>query len=159
MYRAILVLFVVSVLFSISSASGASTLLLRDGGVLEGELLNPEEMNRRTYRVRTAEGLEITLDAQLVEGRQVRKRDALIEYNRDAPLSSNTVENHLYWARWCAERQLPEQARVHWQQILELDPDHVDARQQLGYTRTASGDWESVHGRQVSRGLAQYRGS
>ena len=158
MFRAVLVFVVVSILFSISSASGASTLLLRDGGVVKGELLNPGEINRRTYRVKTVEGLEITLDARLVEGIQVRERDALIEYNRDAPLTSNTVENHLYWARWCAERQLSEQARLHWRQILELDPEHVDARQILGYTRTTSGDWECILGRQQRRGLVQYRG-
>jgi hypothetical protein len=139
------------------SASATTVLLLKDGGTLEGELLNPDEINRKLYRVKSAEGLEISLDAKLVERTQSREREALLEYNRDAPLTHNSVENHLYWARWCQERQLAEQARMHWQQTLELDPDHADARTVLGYTKTVNG-WESQHDRRINRGLVQDRG-
>jgi hypothetical protein len=143
-------------LFPIPSLSATSTLLLKDGGTLEGELLNPEEMNRRVYRIKTPEGLEITLEAKLVERIQPRERDVVIEYNRDAPLTNSTVENHFYWAKWCSENQLPDQVRVHWQQILELDPEHAEARKVLGYSRTPSG-WVSHEDTYVKRGLIQDR--
>jgi len=143
-------------LFSIPSVSATSTLLLKDDGTLEGELLNPDEINRRVYRIKTPEGVEITLDAKLVDRIQPRERDAVIEYNRDAPLTSSTVENHFNWARWCVENQLPEQARVHWQQILELDPDHAEARKVLGYSKTPTG-WVSHEDTYIKRGLVQDR--
>ena len=138
-------------------ASATTVLLLKDGGTVEGELLNPDEINRKLYRIKTTEGLEISLDVKFVERIQPREREALVEYNRDAPLTAHTVENHLYWAKWCHEQQLPELAKVHWQQILELDPDHADARKILGYNRTANG-WEAEQDRRTNRGLVQYRG-
>jgi len=143
-------------LFPISSVSATTTLLLKDGGTLEGELLNPEEMNRREYRLKTPDGLEIILDAKLVDRIQPREREAVIEYNRDAPLTHSTVENHFYWAKWCNENQLPDQARVHWQQILELDPDHAEARKVLGYSRTPTG-WVSHEDTFTKRGFVQDR--
>jgi hypothetical protein len=137
--------------------SGATVLLLKEGGVLEGELLNPNETNRKLYRIKTAEGLEISLDPRLVDRVQGRERDALIEYNREAPLTDNTIETHLHWARWCSERQLPIQARIHWQQVLELDPDHKEARQVLGYVNTPAG-WVFQQDRLESRGFVLDRG-
>jgi len=157
MLRATALFFAMTFLFSMPLASGTSALLLRDGGIVEGELLNSDEYNRRTFRVRTAEGLEISLDTRLVERIQGRERAALIEYNRDAPLTANTVEGHLYWARWCIEHHLPDRARIHWRQILELDPEHGDARRNLGYTQTSTG-WESIQGRNESQGRILDRG-
>ena len=156
MFRLFLPLFVI-VCVSVPNTSATTVLLLKNGGSLRGELLNPDEINRKTHRVKTAEGIEITLDAKLVERIQPRERDALIEYNRDAPLTEKTVENHVAWARWCTERQLFEQSKVHWQQVLELDPDHVDARRVLGYIQTQDG-WESHRDRLEGRGLIEDRG-
>ena len=159
MFRIIPLFFVILVgLLPIVSASGTTVLLLKDGGKLEGELLNPDEINRKLYQIKTTEGTEISLDPRLVERIQSREREALIEYNRKAPLTPNTVENHLYWAKWCNEQQLPVQAKVHWQQILELDPDHVDARRIFGYTKTATGGWESQRDKRESQGYIQYQG-
>ena len=138
-------------------ASGTTVLLLRDGGVLEGELLNPNEISRQTYQIKTAGGLAISLDARLVERVQSRERPALIEYQAEAPFTENTIENHLGWARWCNENQLLDQARLHWRQILELDPNHTEARNILGYERTPNG-WVSRQGRMEDRGFIQDRG-
>ncbi|MDR0328863.1 MAG: hypothetical protein LBI05_11265 [Planctomycetaceae bacterium] len=139
------------------SVPGTTVLRLHDGGVVEGELLNPDDINRKLYRIKTAEGFEISLDAPLVERIQGRERDAVIEYNRDAPVTPHTVENHIHWAKWCNEQQLPDQAKVHWQQILEIDPDHADARKILGYTKTPNG-WESKQDQRLVRGLVFDKG-
>jgi len=149
--------FFMIVLALLPAASGTTILLLKDGGVLEGELLNPNEISRQTYRIKTAGGLEIRLDAGLVERVQNRERLALIEYNAEAPFTENTIENHLAWARWCGENQLPDLARLHWRQILELAPDHAEARNILGYERTPNG-WVSRQGRMEDRGFIQDRG-
>ena len=154
MFRTILL---VSFLLLPMTASGTTVLLLRDGGTLEGELLNPHEISRQAYKIKTAGGLEISLNARLVERVQSRERPALIEYNAEAPFTENTIENHLGWARWCNENQLFDQARLHWRQVLELDPDHAEARQVLGYDRTQNG-WVSRQGRMEDRGFIQDRG-
>jgi hypothetical protein len=139
------------------SATATTVLLLKDGGTIEGELLNPGEISRKTYRMKTAEGLEISIDARLVERVQSREREALVEYNATAPLTENTVEVHLQWAKWCHERQLPDQAKIHWQQILELDNDHADARAILGYRKDLTGGWYSQQERLENRGFVQER--
>jgi tetratricopeptide (TPR) repeat protein len=157
MFRAILSLFFLLIPITSAlevTALGTTVLILAEGGTLEGELLNPDENNWKMYRIKMAEGLVLTLDAPLVERIQGREREALIQYNRDAPVTDNTVDNHHYWARWCREQQLPHQARIHWQQILELDPDHADARLVLGYTKTPNG-WESRQEQRENRGLLQ----
>ena len=51
MLRAIALFTVLFLVLSVPSASGTSTLLLRDGGMLQGELLNPGEVNRRTFHI------------------------------------------------------------------------------------------------------------
>ena len=146
------------VLCCTSPPISATTILhLEESGTLEGELLNHDEINRKVYQIQTPEGLTVWLDIQTVEKVQGRHREAIIKYNRDAPLSPNTIENHLYWARWCFEQHLPDQANIHWQQILELDPNHGDARRVLGYTETLTG-WESLRHRNENRGLTQYQG-
>lgn len=147
----------ISFLFVSTVAADTTMLYLKDGGTLEGELLNPSEISRKTYQIKTAEGLEITLDAKLIERVQNRERPAIIEYNTTAPLTENTIENHLYWTKWCNERQLPDQAKLHWQLILELDSDHADARRALGYERTRDG-WISLQSKREDRGFVQYRG-
>ena len=158
MPRIVTFFFVISIiLLQMRSVATSTVLLLKDGGTLEGELLNPDEISQKSYRIKTAEGLEITLDAQIVDKIQKQESEALIEYNRDAPLSGNTVENHLFWAKWCTDRQLPEQAKTHWQQILEIDPDHTDARAILGYRQTPTG-WEHPRDKLERRGLIQYQG-
>ena len=138
--------------------ASAAVLFLKDGGTVEGEVLNPDEISRKTYRIRTTDGLEITLDARLVDREQRRERDALLEYNAKAPFTDNTVENHHFWAKWCGEQQLPDQAKVHWQQILELDPDHRDTRIVLGYTKDKTGDWVSSQDRLGNKGYVQDKG-
>ena len=137
----------------------AAVLLLKDGGTIEGDILNPDEVSRKVYRIKTVAGLDISLDARLVEREQPRERDVLIEYNAKAPFTENTVENHHFWAKWCGERQLPHQAKLHWQQILELDPDHTDARQVLGYAKDRSGDWYLKQDSRTNRGFVQVRGN
>jgi len=158
MFRPILLLCVLVLALLPTAAATTTVLLLKDGGTLEGELLNPQELSRKLYHIKTADGIEISLDFNTVERVQGRERDALVEYNTRAPLSDNTVENHLYWAKWCSEQQLPEQAKVHWQQIIELDPDHAEARRILGYTKTASGNWESLRDKRANKGLIEYKG-
>jgi len=151
------VLLFISFLLVPMAVSGTTILLLKNGGTLEGELLNPNEVSRKSYQIKTAGGIEVNLDARLVERVQSRERQALVEYQTEAPFTENTIENHLVWARWCSENQLADQSRLHWRQILELDPDHAGARQVLGYERTQNG-WISLQSRREDRGLIQYRG-
>lgn len=66
----------------------------------------------------------------------------LIAYQRQRKQQADTVEGHLAMAAWCADRKLVEQQRAHLARVLQLDPNHQEARRQLGYQRVG-GAWVS----------------
>ena len=45
-------------------------------------------------------------------------------------------------ARWCAKKKLIDQQRAHLTRVLELDPDHAEARAELGF-KQIDGVWRS----------------
>ena len=45
-------------------------------------------------------------------------------------------------ARWCEKRNLPDQARAHWTEVLDRAPDDPEARRQLGFV-SVNGTWLS----------------
>ncbi len=143
--------------FLASGTTLADTFFLRDGGSLVGELLNPDELPREVYRVKTPEGLEITLtNRQVLSQRGTALAEAWDEYYQFAPFLENTVENHLKISQWCSEKHIEAMtklARSHLAQILELDPDHAETRKKLGYTRDSDGTWSRQTDRLAQQGL------
>lgn len=69
-----------------------------------------------------------------------RDENRLANYNRKRDQTPETMEGQLALATWCARQRLPDQRRAHLTQVLELDPDHAEARRQLGY-RSVDGVW------------------
>lgn len=64
----------------------------------------------------------------------------LAAYRRKREKTSDTIEGHLALAAWCAKRRMMDQRRAHLTRVLQSDPDHAEARRQLGY-RLVDGDW------------------
>ena len=54
----------------------------------------------------------------------------------------DTVQGHLALAKWCVGQKLADQARAHLTRVIELAPDHVEARGLLGFRRV-DGQWLS----------------
>ena len=42
------------------------------------------------------------------------------------------MESQTALARWCRKNKLADQERVHWQKVLQLQPDNAEAIQRLG---------------------------
>ena len=119
----------------------ADVFVLKDGGRIEGTLLNADETPRKLYRIEAADGLEIALEPKFIDRARAGEREALREYNAFAPFWENTVENHLQIADWCSQNQLPDLAKRHRSQVLEIDPEHRQARQLLGFFKDTNGEW------------------
>ena len=76
----------------------------------------------------------------------------------------DTLLGNLELGRWCQKRHLADRARAHLGRVLELDPDHAEARRLLRFRRV-EGVWvtdEEVvqmqqRTRQLQRDLAQFR--
>jgi hypothetical protein len=137
----------------------ADEYLLKEGGKISGELLNLEEVPRKTYQIRADNGLEIGIASKYIERSAKGERKTILEYNAFAPFEENTIENHLKIADWCSKHQLPELARQHWSRILEQDPEHKSARSVLGYIKSDDGSWRTQRELLSSRGLIQHNGS
>lgn len=117
----------------------ADVLFLNHGGRVEGELLNPDESPRRSYQVKTVEGVKLSLAASQVDRVQV-KSDAERAYEAFAAKLADTVEAHWDAAEKCGKAGLTEHRTFHLEQVVRLDPNHEDARHALGYGRI-DGKW------------------
>ncbi len=134
----------------------AEIFVLRSGGRVEGELLNPEQSPRETFRVRTAGG-DLEFDAAMVEQR-LPQRPEEIEYEKIKPSFADTIEGQWALAQWCLEHHLVNQRKTHLERIIELEPDHAEARRALGYSQVEGGEWKTQKEVMLARGYRWYKG-
>ncbi len=62
------------------------------------------------------------------------------EYLRVREQYADTTEGQLELGLWCEKRRLKDQARAHFTRVLQMSPDHGQARARLGYRRV-EGVW------------------
>ncbi len=134
----------------------ADTFVLHQGGQVEGELLNPNQTPRETYVVKTSAGATVTLARAQVK-QVLRQRPAEVEYERIRPRYPDTVEGQFQLAEWCRQRGLAAQRRVHLERVIELNPNHVEARHGLGYSQVG-GRWITQKQAMDEQGLRWYKG-
>jgi hypothetical protein len=135
----------------------AEIFILASGGRVVGELVNRDEKPRKTYIIELADGSRMTLEAAQVESVQKAKPE-LLEYEKIRPDYADTVEGQWSLAEWCREKKLPDKREVHLKRIIELEPDHADARRVLGYTKI-DGKWARRDDVMKERGYVLYKGN
>jgi hypothetical protein len=120
--------------------SARADIFVLDGqGEVRGELVNADETPRQSYVIKTAGGGQVTLEAAAVK--EVKRQSAEeMKYDRFRGEAPDTIDGQWKLAEWCRENRLPKQRRAHLERIIELDPNHVDARRGLGYSRV-DGRW------------------
>jgi hypothetical protein len=70
---------------------------------------------------------------------QLAKRDtALGAYEKQRDRAADSLGGQLSLARWCQGRGLMDQARAHFNQVLQFDADNVEARAALGFRRVGN---------------------
>jgi tetratricopeptide (TPR) repeat protein len=67
-----------------------------------------------------------------------RQSNDLGAYEKQRDKAADTLEGQLNIARWCLNRGLPDQARAHYNQVLQFDADNAEARADLGYRRVGN---------------------
>ncbi|MGI9519582.1 MAG: HEAT repeat domain-containing protein [Pirellulaceae bacterium] len=105
---------------------------LRSGGEIRGHVQEIEENKQKMYLVETDDGGVIKLRFNQVR-RVERPSPELREYLQRKSAVENTVDGHWAMQQWCQENHLHKQREYHLMQIIELDPDHADARARLNY--------------------------
>ena len=133
----------------------ADVFVLKDGGTLDGELTNPDEIPRKTYNVRTADGIETSLEAKLIERVRKGEKESVTDYKAFAPFKEDTVENHFDIAEWCRQQRLTDLWKRHLHRVLELYPDNKEARRLLGHFKAPDGTWTTQQEMLGGKGYVQ----
>ncbi|MDO4583354.1 MAG: hypothetical protein Q4D62_04545 [Planctomycetia bacterium] len=141
----------------VSTAMSEDFLELRNGNRLSGKWLNPATKKPATYRFETSDGLQIEIAAEEVASmdRQGKHSD---EYEKRLAQTPDTVEGNLELAQWCSENGLPSRQKIHLRRVLELEPDHAEARRKLGYRRMVDGQWRTAEEEMEEQGKVFYNG-
>lgn len=138
-----------------TASARADVFVLSSGGRVEGQLRNPDQTPRTTYEILTAGGVEITLARTQVQRLTIRAERR--EYERTWPRFADTVDDQWALADWCRQRHLSDQSQRHMQRVLELDPDHEQARHGLGFYRR-QGQWTRRKDERAAMGYVAYKG-
>lgn len=144
---------------SLTGAARGEIFVLKSGGRMDAELLNPQRVGGQPYQIRTADGLTLAL-AENAVSRVVVKSDLQREYDAKLPSVPNTVAGHWEMAEWCKEAGLSDERRRHLQAVIGIDPDHREARAMLGYIKPKdSSRWLTQNEFLQSRGYVFHKGA
>src|SRR6267142_1736215 len=135
----------------------AEVFILKSGGRIEGEHLNPNRERGQPYHLRTGEGVQLYLADSTVQ-RVIVKTDLDKQYETLLAKTDNSVEGQWGLAEWCKEAGLTEQRKRHLQAVISLAPDHAEARKALGYQRYGS-RWLTHEEHLQSLGYSKYKGA
>lgn len=134
----------------------AESFLLKSGGQIDGELLNPKRSAADPYLVKTTAGMRVSLGRETV-AKVVVVREAELEYERRLPKVSDTAEGHWEMAEWCREQGLRAKREQHLQLVLAHDPNHEQAHLALGHSRLG-GKWQKMEDYMKAQGYLKHEG-
>lgn len=135
---------------AIVSAANADVFHLKNGGAVEGTLI---EQTDTQYRIRAQIGI-VTIEIDQVE-RIEERASQFDDYQARVAEAGDTAAAQFALAQWCQEHKLDDEARRHLARTVELDPGHAEARTALGYVRVGE-FW--IDGRRVVKRGAAKRG-
>jgi hypothetical protein len=139
----------------IAGAAAADIVVLTSGARLEGTLVNAGQSPRKNYVIKTDSG-EITIDkAQVKE--VITQSPEERQYERIRFSFADSALEQWKLAEWCRENGLSAQRTAHLERVVELDPDHKQARTALGFSKI-DGKWNRREDALTARGFVQYRG-
>jgi len=139
------------------TAARAEVFVLKTGGQIEGQQLNPNRERGQPYQLRTDGGVKLSLADSAVL-RVIVKTDLDKQYEAFLLKLENTVESQWNMAEWCKEVGLVEQRKRHLAAVIALDPNHAEARRALGYQRFGS-RWLTQDEHMQSLGYMRYKGN
>lgn len=143
-------------LATLAGACPADEVLLANGARIVAEVAPADAGSRGVAALATPYG-RLVIDRSEVVATKAES-PAETEYRRRAPTVSDTVEAQFALASWCRDNGVAEGMRRHLRRVLELAPDHAEARMLLGYQQV-DGRWMTRDDVLVARGLVRWRGS
>ncbi|MGD9723276.1 MAG: HEAT repeat domain-containing protein [Pirellulales bacterium] len=142
---------------ALERAAQADIFLLSGGGEVRGTLVNKDQDPRTSYIVRTTSGGQVTLAAEQVR-KVTSQSPEQLKYDQIRGNYADTVADQWKLAQWCRENRLLNERRAHLERIVELDPNHVEARHGLGYSQV-QGRWVTHDAKMKDNGYVRYKGA
>jgi hypothetical protein len=134
----------------------ADDFLLAGGARVTGEFLNADQSPRTTYEVKLSVGGTVTFPKEQVQ-EVVRSVPAAVEYETIRHQYPDTLDGQWALAEWCKDHKLLDQRKAHLQRVIEIEPNHMNARALLGYNRL-QGQWRTTAEHQSALGKVEYKG-
>lgn len=133
----------------------ADTFVLQSGGQIEGQWLNRHEQPLLRYEVLVG---QVRLALPVDQVREVRVASAARQaYAVRAAATPDTAAAQWELAEWCRKNGLSGERQVHLRRVLELNPEHAEARRALGY-QFLGGRWVTRADVRRDQGYELYRG-
>ncbi|MCG8407610.1 MAG: HEAT repeat domain-containing protein [Phycisphaerales bacterium] len=109
---------------------------MKNGETIEVEIL---EDQGESYRVRTLIGI-VNVEKDTV-AKIKKKKCPWQRYAKKLKNCPNTAEGHYKLAQWCGQQNLGPERLDELEKVIELDPDHAQARKLLDYIKNDKGKW------------------
>jgi hypothetical protein len=138
-----------------AQSAPADQVELSNGSRLDAQVAN-EPAESRSHVALESEYGKLVLDRDRVP-RVVTETPAEADYRRRSPSVSDTVEAQFALANWCRDNGVADGMRRHLGRVLELDPEHAEARMLLGYQQV-DGRWMTRDDVLAARGLVRWKG-
>jgi len=139
-------------LLIVAVSATADELHLKDGRILSGRVF--EDGGRYAVVDRDSKNVVKKSDVSEV----VKKRSFMDDFDdRLATLPADDAEAIFEFGRWLDENEWSTRAKLAYQEVLDLDPDHRGARRALGYS-LYEGAWVSPEELNRRKGLVEFEG-
>jgi hypothetical protein len=139
-----------------SRRASAELFVLQSGGKVSGEIVPQDPPDKENLTIKTDAGATITLARSQIK-QTLHQRPEEIEYEKLRIRAADTVQGQWELAEWCRENHLIAQREKHLRRIIEIDPNHQQARLALGYER--HGDtWTTQEEQMTKQGYRRYKG-
>jgi hypothetical protein len=145
-----------SALLAWANAAYADTIKLEGGGTVQGQILEDKSTKDKLVVKVDAGGGEVTIERSKIQAIIQGKRPA-DEYEEIKGQYADSAEDQFKLAVWCEQHKLWRQRREHLQKVIELDPDHAQAREKLGYVKQ-DGKWLTGQELKEAKGLVRFGG-
>ncbi len=113
--------------------------------------MNLPEAHWYSGKVRTNTGKWLSVEESV---QAASEQNVLSAYEKQRTAKPDTIDGHWQLATWCANRKLSDQCVAHLNAIIKADPDHLAARNALGF-RLIDNEWVGPDKLNELRGQAQ----
>jgi hypothetical protein len=138
----------------IASPLVADVVYKKDGGKVEGTIVASKSDDDTLFLETSFGAVKLDRDEVL---RIESATPAQKEYLRRKKVAPATADAQFELALWCLENKLASEYRLLLEKVIELDPNHLQARKRLGYVQQ-NGKWLSEDEARSAEGLVKYRG-